>query len=191
MKLHFIIIPLLVLLIIILIILFYNGLFKTITIKESNNPSYTLVYKKNIGPYHKTGVVMDEIYDSLLKDKIETYKGFGIYYDSPQNTAKDQLRSIGGCIVETKDLEKLKQLKNKYKIAQFPASTVLTTDFPYKNKLSVVLGIFKVYPVINKYMQKNNYQSVPIMEIYDIPEKKINYILAVNLDTAIFDQYLH
>ncbi len=39
-----------------------------------------------------------------LKDNysIETTKGFGLYYDNPQDVDKDKLRSIVGCIVESK-----------------------------------------------------------------------------------------
>jgi hypothetical protein len=35
--------------------------------------------------------------------------------------------------------------------------------------------MIKVYPVIEKYVTENNYQDGPIMEIYDVPNKKIIY----------------
>jgi len=52
----------------------------------------------------------------------------------------------------------------------------IVTEFPHKGNMSIIVSIMKVYPALNKYMEENGYeQNVPVMEIYDMPNKKILY----------------
>ncbi len=70
----------------ILIIYTYYGGFKKMEFVISEQGGETLVYENLTGDYKQSPVIMDKVYYSLLNnDKIETYKGFGIYYDNPQN----------------------------------------------------------------------------------------------------------
>lgn len=42
---------------------------------------------------------------------------------------------------------------------------------------TIIIGIMKVYPAINKYIIEKKYQYNEIMELYDTPNKKIFYIM--------------
>ncbi len=136
-----------------------------------------LVYQKVKGEYRNTAKVMDDIYYDLLNNKnIETYKGFGIYYDNPKEVEAADLRSDAGCILEPADAEQTDKLKVKYEIKEFPEKKYITASFPYKNKMSVMMSIMKVYPALNKYCEEKGYDTdTPVMEIYDVPNKKIYY----------------
>jgi len=129
------------------------------------------------GDYAKSGKLSDEVYYALLNDyEIETFKGFGIYYDNPKEVEKSKLRSEIGCIVEKKDTSKLSQIKGEFKIKTHPEKSYLVTEFPFKGKLSVILGIMKVYPAMEKFAKENGYEmDGAVMEIYDVPNKKILY----------------
>ena len=120
---------------------------------------------------------MDKIYNSLLnEDKIETFKGFGVYYDNPQKVEKSELRSEAGCILEKTDIDKLPNLEKKYTVRTFPEKEYIITEFPYKGKISIFFSIMKVYPALNKFAKQNGYnEESSVMEIYDIPNKKILY----------------
>ncbi len=166
-----------VLVLIVSIFLIYSGLFSNVEIKEAVMGPYTIVYLDYTGDYSGVGKPMDELYNALLADEIETYQGIGIYYDDPKNTPTDQLRSKIGCILEEKDFPKIEDLKKKYNIMTFEEKNSLTTEFPFKNQFSIILGIIKVYPAITEYTQKKGYQSGPIMEIYDMPNNKIIYVM--------------
>lgn len=155
---------------------YYGGFIKpAISIITSGDE--TLIYEKIVGDYKQSGVIMDKIYYSLLnEDQITTYKGFGIYYDNPQKVAADKLRSEAGCILEEKDLAKLPELEKKYAIRAFPKAKYLVTEFPYKNNVSVFFSLIKVYPALNKFALENGLSDdSAVMEIYDIPNKKIIY----------------
>jgi DNA gyrase inhibitor GyrI len=136
-----------------------------------------LVYENHIGEYKNTAAVMDKIYYSLLKEeKIETYKGFGIYYDNPSKVEKTKLRSEVGCILENPDAQTIERLSKKYNIKTFPRGSYLVSEFPYNGKFSVVIGIMRVYPALNKFIKEHNITEEGfIMEIYDVPGKKIEY----------------
>lgn len=161
------------------IFLIYSGLFSKVEIKEKEMESYILVYDEHIGEYKGTRDVQDRIYDKLLNDEgIETYKGFGVYYDDPKKVAKEELRSIAGCILEKKDYGKIEELKKKgFKIKESEQGEAICAQFPFKSPLSVLLGIIKVYPSMDKYVEEHGIDKKEIMEIYDIPNKKIIYFM--------------
>ena len=59
----------------------YYGGFKNISFRVEEQGGETVVYEAMVGDYNQTPKVQDKIYNALLNDeKIETTKGFGIYY---------------------------------------------------------------------------------------------------------------
>jgi hypothetical protein len=155
----------------------YYGGFKKMNISVAKAGGEVLIYEKIQGDYKQSGVIMDKIYYALLnEDKIETIKGFGIYYDNPKKVKKSKLRSEAGYILEKKDLDKFPILENKYTIRPLLEKEYIITEFPYKGKTSTLLGIMKVYPALNKFAKLNGYkEDSPVMEIYDVPNNKILY----------------
>jgi len=162
---------------IVAIVFSYYGGFKKVNCRIEKQGGETLVYKQMTGDYAKSGKLMDEIYYSLLNDYgIETFKGFGIYYDNPKEVEKSELRSEVGCIIEDKDTSRLTKIKEEFNTKNFPKSSFAVAEFPSKGKLSVLFGIMKVYPAIDKFVEKNGYKKEGyVMEIYDVPNKKIVY----------------
>ncbi len=175
MKIALIIIVILILVVTITYI--YFGGFKTINIQITTQGGETVVYEDIIGDYRQSGIVMDKVYHSLLdNDNIETFKGFGKYFDNPKEVAKEDLRSMAGSIVEEKDTAKLKDISGEFKIMKLPVQKYITTEFPYKGRMSVLFSIMKVYPALNRYTEDNGFENnTPVIEIYDIPNRKILY----------------
>lgn len=156
-------------------VVYYGGL-KTIKIEVREEGGETVVYESILGDYRKTGLTMDQVYNYLLKEKkIETFRGFGIYYDNPKQTPKSQLRSEAGCIVEKPDTGSLAGLPCDMKVKTLPVRKYMVTEFPYLGKLSVIFSLMKVYPALEKYAYKHDFaQDGAVTEIYDIPARK-NY----------------
>ncbi len=156
----------------------YYGGFSKVEVRSENTGGEIVVFEEAMGDYSQTGIITDRIYNDLLNEyKIETTKGFGIFYDDPQNTEKDKLRSEVGCILDTElDSIKLSQISKKYKIKTLPKTNYVVAEFPFNGSVSIMVSLFKVYPAIDKYMKENNIQNnSPIMEIYDVPNGKIIY----------------
>lgn len=176
---------------VVVVMLSRYGVFERVEVSERIVGPYLLVYKQHIGDYKNVGPVMDELYYDL-KDNyaIETTKGFGLYYDNPREVSKENLRSIVGCIVEGKTTDELERVRDNYNIREYPASNSVVAEFPYQGKMSIMMGVFKVYPKLNWYISENNYSSVPIMELYDQPNEKIRYIASIELAGSDFDAFL-
>jgi hypothetical protein len=175
MKLIFLILGLLILGL--LSYLLYLGAFRSINVEIKEQGGETIVYEEMTGDYSQSAKLMDEIYDDLLvKENIETYKGFGIYYDNPKKVETAQLRSEVGCILEPKNLKSVESLSKKYNVKTFPIQDYLTAEIPFKGKWSIFVGIFRVYPQFDKYAIENKLDKEgEVIEIYDVPNKKIYY----------------
>lgn len=174
-----IILALLLIIVVIVLFLNYVGFFSKVVIKEKEMGPYVLVYEEHKGDYKGTRKIQDDIYYALInKYGIETYKGFGVYYDDPKKVSKQELRSIAGCILEKSDYNSIEKLKeNKFKVTKTSKQRSIVAEFPLKNALSILIGIMKVYPEINKFVEKNGFKQKEIMEVYDVPAKKIIYIM--------------
>ncbi len=181
----------LVIIIFIATYLVYHGLFIGPKFTEEKRGPYYMVCEKHIGDYSKTAKVMDRIYFSLLNnEKIISTRGFGLYYDNPSEVDKKNLRSIVGCLLDGQYKDRIDQLKKKYRIEEFPASWCLATAFPYRSELSILMGVIKVYPKLNRIMEKKEYPQVPIMEIYDPNNGRIDYIAGINIDKKYYDDLI-
>ncbi len=176
---------------ILLIYLGYYGLFAKVTVTEKSLDSFQMVYQKHIGPYQEIGPVMDAIYYDLLNNySIKTTKGVGLYYDDPREVPSEQCRSIGGCILEPGDYSRIGELKQKYDVREYPSGNAVVAEFPYRGKMAIILGIFKVYPKLGRFIKEKGYASCPMLEIYDVPAKKIVYAASVGVDAEVFDGFL-
>lgn len=153
------------------------GGFTKVNVSEEIQGGETLVFKEVRGDYKKSGKMMDEVYYDLLNnEKIETTMGFGIYYDNPKEVETAELRSDAGCILTEADVDKAENLKEKYQVKRFPEGKYVVAEFPFRSKMSVMMSIMKVYPALSKFCEEKGYQTdTPVMEIYDVPNKKILY----------------
>lgn len=160
----------------------YFGGFREIRFQKVTREGETLVFENMKGDYSKCGPVMDRVYYSLLNDyKIQTYKGFGLYYDDPKDVAKEDLRSDIGCILESADTVKIAEISQKFKVQIYEGGDFVETQFPNKGVFSVVIGVSRVYPALDAFLEKNGFsRQGGIMEIYDTPNKTITYRVRIS-----------
>ncbi|MFH1714579.1 MAG: GyrI-like domain-containing protein [Elusimicrobiota bacterium] len=161
-----------------------QGVFRNVEIEEGYKGPFTLVYEVHIGDYKEVGNIQNRLYKSLMEDNIDCTQGFGIYYDNPAKVKPEELRAITGCIVPAIFKVRLEKLGNVYKVKNIPQTKCVGSTFPFKNMASIIIGIMKVYPKLQIYIERNNLQTGPAMEIYDVPNKKIEYLFPIeNLDS--------
>ena len=155
----------------------YYGGFHSIEFRTKEQGGEILVYEDVVGDYSQTVEIADQVFYSLLNDfNIETFRGFGIYYDNPAEVEASILRSKVGRILEDADSAKMELIGQKFKVKTLPKGTYTMTEFPYKGMMSILVGLMKVYPEMHKQHAKGNIEiDGPIMEIYDVPNKKIIY----------------
>lgn len=163
----------------------YDG-FDKLNVRIAEQGGETVVYDEFVGDYIQSGVAMNMVYYLLKNDyKIKTVKGFGLYLDNPKNVERGKQRSEVGCIIESADIEKFSTLKSKFKIKVLPRKQYITTEFPFKGKVSIIFSLMKVYPALHKFAEKNKLNGGAVMEIYDMPNKMIFYRQEIiNKDTT-------
>ncbi len=178
-------------LIILLFVLARLGLFSKNPIVEKKVGPFQLAYVKHMGDYKNVGSKMDSLFWDLTNNYgIETTKGFGLYYDNPSEVATENLRSVAGCILENIAPDDILEIKQKYCVAKFPESQSVVAEFPYRGKLSILFGMLKTYPRLNAYIQDNGHPNTPIMEVYDQPNEKIEYISSLSVSDQVFSEFL-
>ncbi|NDV46907.1 hypothetical protein D0T49_07585 [Paludibacter sp. 221] len=159
----------------------YYGGFRKVQFTVAELDSQLLTYEDVTGEYSQTPQISNRVYSILLNEfGVETYKGFGIFYDNPQDTEQSKMRSEVGCILDgISDSLLISRIETKLKVKTLPAGQYIATDFPFKGNISIMMGIMKVYPALNKYKKANGMSDAPIIEIYDVPAKKITYLQQV------------
>ncbi len=147
----------------------YNGGFKTIKISEKEIGPYQFAQVEHYGNYKATFKLQDSLSKELKEFDVVCDRAFAIYYDNPKTTTKNtnEYYSIVGLILPNLDSTKIKQLvRAGFNLAKMGKTPCTVTSFPKKSNLSVLLGIFKVYPALNKYRKEKNYKNAPALEIY-------------------------
>ena len=153
----------------------YGG-FTKIKVYEQEVGSEKLVYVSLRGSYSNTSAAINDLEYKLKKEGVETFKGVGIYYDNPRFVKEGSLRSDVGCVLESTDTSKVFWLRAKFSIMSLPKRKYISVEFPFKGSPSIMLGVLRVYPALNKYVKDNGYsEKGPIMEIYDRLNHKIIY----------------
>jgi len=157
----------------------YMGMFSRPLISERNMGPYAVVYEEYTGPYQNMGKVFEKINKEMKEEGIEATRGLGIYLDDPMKVSPDKLRAQGGIIIEDKDQPKVAGLKQKYSVMEIEVASCAVIEFPVKNNLSYMLGPIKNYTLLSKYFSMKNYQMGKSYEIYDMPNKKIFYVMEI------------
>ncbi len=170
------------LVLLILLAAFYFSLFSSVNISEKNTGGEILVYQERVGSYQQSGPALAKIFSDLKNNfGINCQIGLGIFYDNPQRVAAEKLRSDLACVLPGGDAGKLEKLQSSpsFKVKRNPVIKNVVARFPYRNPLSYVLGVIKVYPKISNYLVKHNYQPAPAVEVYNPQGGYIEYRMAV------------
>uniref|UniRef100_UPI00398ED69C testis-expressed protein 264 homolog n=1 Tax=Pristiophorus japonicus TaxID=55135 RepID=UPI00398ED69C len=147
----------------------YSGLLSEVTVRSGSPPvrALTLAYKYKQGPYREVGRLFTE--STSIAPKL---RSIGIYYDDPKQVPEEKLRYVAGSILsegDEKPSEELVKLFEKFgfKIFSFPEVThVVMTTFPFTTFLSLLLAMYRVYPVLNNYIKERKLCAHPCLEIY-------------------------
>lgn len=146
----------------------YMGFFSKVTIIERQMGPLTFVYESYRGDYSKVGPVIEKVSDRLESEfGIKSASAMGIYYSDPGTTKTEDLRSDAGILLDKADAAKADAIMKKMKVRIMFSKKYCTAEFPMKNNLSIILGIIKVYPEMNKYIRAKGYKMTPAIEIYE------------------------
>ncbi|KAK3536725.1 hypothetical protein QTP86_022449 [Hemibagrus guttatus] len=135
----------------------YSGLLTEIHISTGSSPvkSMTVAYKYKEGPYKESGLLFTE--SCRIAPELPTV---GVFYDDPKKVPAPKCRCAVGSILSEGDQrpsEELQELYEKFgfRIFTFPEVThMVSSCFPYRTRLSITLGVCRVYPQLNCYIKR-------------------------------------
>ncbi|RPI76266.1 MAG: hypothetical protein EHM45_13420 [Desulfobacteraceae bacterium] len=157
----------------------YMGMFSSVSVVEKDMGPYTLVYESFVGDYKDTGPVFERVQQALLKEGITASDGIGIYHDDPAKVPADQRRSDCGSILPEKDLGRVPELQQKYKIKVLEKKLSMVAVFPVKNTLSYMLGPMKGYKALADYAGAKGYRLAEPFEYYDMAGNKVCFVMPI------------
>lgn len=151
----------------------YFGGFIQVNCKIKSYCSEAIIAANINSNHHNNRRFIEEIFDLLSNGYgIISCKEYGIYGDYFNKKKSYEW----GCIFEVKDSIKELQLNEEFNFRKINQKSYIVAEFPYKSKISIFFGIFKVYPALQKFSESNGYtKDGEIMEIYDMQNKKIQY----------------
>ena len=175
------------LLVVILGFFTYMGAFHSVQVKEGDFGPYSFFYKPFLGPYEEVGSLFQEVHEIFKEKGIEVESMAGIYYDDPQKVEKSKLRSEIGALLSAAEAQKHLNtlLQRGLQFKTLPRQNYVSTEFPYRNMISIYIGLSKAYPAFAKYAKgkghpeysykEKGYQNSFAMEVYT--KDKILYLM--------------
>ncbi|GAA6086161.1 testis-expressed protein 264-like isoform X2 [Tachysurus ichikawai] len=134
----------------------YSGLLTEIHISTGSSPvkSMTVAYKYKQGPYKDSSLLFAESCRVAPELPI-----VGVFYDDPKKVPGPECRCAVGSILSEGDQRPSAELQVLYekfgfRIFTFPEVThVVSSRFPYRTRLSILLGVYRVYPQLDRYIK--------------------------------------
>ncbi|HNR89529.1 MAG TPA: GyrI-like domain-containing protein [Spirochaetota bacterium] len=150
------------------IFLVYNGVFNDMKVSEAELGPFTFVFERHRGPYHATGPLFAKVSATLAGDlACAQLYGIGVYYDDPRTVAPEALRSDIGYAIEKPDADTAIKIAARLAVRDIPRTRYAVIAFPFKNRLSVMIGAMKAYDPLYGYVSRQGYRIAPAMELYD------------------------
>lgn len=154
----------------VLLLVRYMGGFEQVVPQVETVGGEWVVYDSFTGDYAQSGKVIDRVYDRLKEEGVETFRGFGLYFDDPRLVPKGERRAEVGCLLEEDDPALLGRLKGSFTVKQLPRKAYVCASFPYRGPLSALFYAGKVHPLLAETArQAGGDPAGALWEIYDIP----------------------
>ncbi|XP_060766898.1 testis-expressed protein 264 homolog [Neoarius graeffei] len=159
----------LLLLLLLSVYVVYSGLLTEIHISTGSSAvkTITVAYKYREGPYKESGLLFAE--SCRIAPELPTV---GVFYDDPKKVPGPKCRCAVGSILSEGDQRPSAELQELYekfgfRIFTFPEVThVVSSRFPNRTRLSIILGVLRVYPQLNCYIKDRKLCAHPFLEIY-------------------------
>lgn len=166
---HWLLFIILLALIIAVFYILYSGLLSDIQILAGCPPikKITFAYKFKRGPYKDCGQLFKESHSIAPR-----LSCVGVFYDDPKEVPGELCRYAVGSILTEGENKADEELHKRYEtsgfnVFSFPEVThAVTTSFPHRTFLSVLLGVKRVYPRLGNYIKERRLCAHPFLEIY-------------------------
>jgi hypothetical protein len=145
-------------------VLAYMGAFSRIVIEERTVGPFHFVYKESTSTTpSEVGAITTEL-DRLLRHAgVSDARPLDIFY--PAGEAPNEI----GFALQRRDDSLLARLGTGVKTKNLPPQRCMVTRFPWKNRLSFLVGFIRVDPALRKHRQQHGYRQTPALALNEGP----------------------
>jgi AraC family transcriptional regulator len=149
------------------------GALREVEIVTQVDGPFHILSKDHLGPYHKIADVILEVEAWARSQGEPCTRSFGEFFDNPERTDEDRLRSRGGCILNKSTPADLEALN-----AKLPAGYAVTSIDERLYAIATFdgapsLGPVKVYPKVLEYVSLNRLEiKGAVIEIYEVHSER-------------------
>ena len=138
----------------------YMGLIGRITIREENRGPLTFVYRDmSAGEMGKVGAITTALDRILRSAGVTRRKPLDVFYPDGHGEV--------GFAVDGARPEQLNRLAENARVREIPEQRFMVTEFPWRNRLSFIVGFIKVEPALTRYRESRGYQKLEAFALND------------------------
>jgi hypothetical protein len=159
-----------------LLVFHFIGMFDGVALSLETRGPYPLIYRDYRGPYPRVPFIVNSVFryahDTL---RLSAALPFAIYYDPPNLSGGDSLRSIGGVTVDS-----IPMLPAYLHSGTFGKTEAVVGRFRLRGFFSTAIGSYKFYAELQRYLDGHTLRrNGPAMEFYDAAHHSIYFIAPV------------
>jgi hypothetical protein len=159
--------------------LVYMGALRSVRIVEREEGPFLFIYREVQGTGQgQIGKVTTELHADLESAGVTTMRPFDLF-QPPDSELPNQI----GFVIPESDSAKLVSLKGATQ-RTIPRQLYMATDFPFRNRLSFVVGYVKVNPALAEYRVEKSYRSAYAIARND--GNLITYLQPIRSNERIF-----
>lgn len=148
----------------------YLGAFRSVTVTESEEGPFYFAYRELEGnSVSGVGAITTELNQELTSAGVSNKRPFDVF-QPPGSTAPNEI----GFVVSETDMQQLQQKNRSMKFRVIPRQQYMKATFPFKSRLSFVVGYIKVEPAFGQHRATHGYAQTPAIAL-DEPDK-ITYL---------------
>ena len=137
----------------------YLGAFAHVQIEEGMVGPYALVYQEMRGTdLSRLGAITTELDALLTRNGVVDRRPFDVFY--PTDAQPNEVGFIMTARVADETLARLAATPD-VKLREVPRQRALVTRFPWRSRLSFLIGYVKVDPALRAYREKAGYKAAP------------------------------
>lgn len=139
---------------------FYMGAFQSIAITEENRGPFTHVYRDMAaGEMSEVGEITTALDSVLESSGFDDRKPLDVFFPDGRGQIGFSVEGVSG--------QELGVLGDAARVKIIGARRYLVTQFPWRNRLSFMVGYMKVDPALARYRDAHGYKKVEAIALSD------------------------
>jgi hypothetical protein len=161
----------------------YLGAFSSVHTSRHEVGPMEGIAKMHKGPYNNIGKTWEAFEKEWNAAGLKECDGFAVYLDPP-SIPPENLRSVLACNISTLPETQKRELRKKFPSFALPKYDSVVATFPFKNVFSFMVGPMRVYPKLQRALERENGKPSVAVEIYGPVKsiKEMTFVMPIAAD---------